>query len=259
MATMTMHEVAEEAIPVGASKYGGMPDLPRAFAWPTRTTDPSRKPAGHVYPLTFVAQINFAEAGVHLAGDPIWPQSGVLAVFYDAMCAPTGQGPQAAEGMRLFYFPAGTELTRTTAPDAVAPTPSNAAKRVLPVRSIAFTHGWSVPGDESEELDSGVEIGWAEIDEDSGDAFMSRHRVGGFALPMQYDPRETCRKYCESWAKAAPREEIKGPWRLLLQFDFYADPEIACAYDNTQFYICASEASIKSRTFAAAAWEWDQD
>lgn len=265
MAKMAMKEVSEDAIIVGASKYGGSPDVPRGFVWPTRTTDPSRKPAGHVYPLTFVAQMNFAEAGPCVAGDAIWPQSGVLAVFYDAMCTPTGQWPAAADGMRLFYFPAGTELARTKAPEVVPPTPSDARKYVLPVRGIAFEHGWSVPGDESEELDGGVEIDWAEIDAESGDAFMSRHRVGGFALPEQYDPRLTCQGYCEAWLKAAPaltripKDEVKGPWRLLVQFDFSADPEIACAHDNTQFFICVSEASIRARSFAAAAWEWDSD
>lgn len=268
---MTLTKMDEPTIPVGASKYGGSPDLPAGFEWPTCVVRPGYKPEGARYPLTFVAQFNFAEAASCLQEDPIWPSDGVLAIFFDGVCSPSGQIPEEAPGLRLFYFPTAARLQRTPAPQGQLPTPSNASKVSLQPRLIQFAPAWSVPGEESLELMRGgkeVKIRWSERNED-GEPPECRHRLGGFALPEQYDPREGCRDRTAAWVKTGTRAsgdrqpprpvEVDGPWRLLVQFDFSADPEIACAYEGTQFYVCVSRESIRSKSFAAAWWEWDQD
>lgn len=62
---------------VGASKLGGLPDLPDSLEWPTRDSAP----------LAFIAQLNLAELA---AQDPDHrlPPAGWLYFFYDAVEQP---------------------------------------------------------------------------------------------------------------------------------------------------------------------------
>lgn len=65
-------EVSDESIPVGTSKLGGRPDLPKGTAWPTGHED---------QPFAFLAQINCAEAATH-DEEHILPTTGLLSFFY---------------------------------------------------------------------------------------------------------------------------------------------------------------------------------
>lgn len=285
-AHISLDEVSADSIPSGASRYGGEPDVPVGFVWPACSTRRGHKPEGLVYPLTFVAQINFAEASPCLKDDPIWPRDGTLLFFFDSVCMPSGiYDPGDAAGVHLTYVPAGTPLQRMKAPPHTPPTPCDARKFVLSARRIAFHSGWSLPEPDSEselmieaaqEGDEEVAIGppydWRWWQPTFKDIPQPRHRLGGFAVPEQSDPRSDCTKPARGYFKVPtksgrsetaklgrPLPESDGPWRLLLQFDLSAEPESACGYDGTQFFLCASEASIRSRSFAAAWWSWDQD
>ena len=254
-------------IAIGASKYGGDADVPEGFAWPFATADRSRKPVGLRYPLTFVAQINFAEVSPLLNADSIWPKDGTLVFFFDSVCAPAGEVAKTQyESFLLKYFPAGTPLRRTAAPKGQAPIPSDASKFVLPQRRLKFEAGYTLFDIESDEsgaiTDREAYLNWYQevIREDES----PKHRVGGYAYPEQWDPRERCRfnstgQGKPEWAHAPFLTEADGPWRLVFQFDFYDQEDLACAFGNTQFFVCASEASIRSRSFQSSWWYWDQD
>lgn len=58
----------------GASRLGGVPDLPPGTEWPT----------GPDAPLSFVAQINLADVAEVMPSSGL-PASGLLAFFYDAV------------------------------------------------------------------------------------------------------------------------------------------------------------------------------
>ncbi len=60
----------EDALPLGASKFGGSPDLPPGMAWP-RYND---------CPLAFIAQINLAEV-VAYDVECLLPPSGMIYFF----------------------------------------------------------------------------------------------------------------------------------------------------------------------------------
>ena len=62
---------AEAAIPIGASKMGGQPDLPAGVEWP----------AWHE-PRAFLAQFNLAEVAPYDA-EGVLPSSGLLSFFYE--------------------------------------------------------------------------------------------------------------------------------------------------------------------------------
>lgn len=80
----------EEQISIGASKFGGSPDVPAGFVWPEG--------------LEFVAQVRLADLPKPLP-EPV-PQDGLLSFF-----------TRWSEG-RVFYFPEGTPLHRTAMPPA---------------------------------------------------------------------------------------------------------------------------------------------
>ena len=94
---------ADETISVGASKLGGLPDLPPRLAWPKWKT-------GH---LTFVAQVNLAE----LPANELLPRVGMLSFFYDREQSAWGFDPKHKEGFRLWHFPEVSQLVRTTEPE----------------------------------------------------------------------------------------------------------------------------------------------
>jgi uncharacterized protein (TIGR02996 family) len=86
----------ERGIPVGASKFGGRPDVPEG-AWPEHEGEP----------LTFLAQFNLADLHASPVARPL-PATGLLSLFclYD-------YGEDFEEGnWRLLYFPDTAELSR---------------------------------------------------------------------------------------------------------------------------------------------------
>lgn len=93
-------KAAEKTLKVGASKFGGRPDLPPDLEWP-------RSAKG---PLSFFAQFNFAELQPGAAAREL-PASGVLSVFahYSA-----GDGEDVYDGdlWRLLHFPDPSKLAR---------------------------------------------------------------------------------------------------------------------------------------------------
>jgi uncharacterized protein (TIGR02996 family) len=92
-------KAAEKSIPVGASKFGGRPDLPPDLEWPIHDGDW----------LSFLGQFNLAE----LRASPVareLPASGLLSAF----CVYHGDGDDwFPDGTwRLFYFPDTSKLVR---------------------------------------------------------------------------------------------------------------------------------------------------
>lgn len=104
-------DVQDDAdIPVGVSKFGGRPDLPAGVEW-------FRTEAGT--PMTFLAQINFAET-VPYDLDSKLPQNGILYLFYD--CSdygiPWGYDPEDSDAWNVFFYDGDTAfLSRREAPE----------------------------------------------------------------------------------------------------------------------------------------------
>ena len=94
---------------VGASKSGGLPDLPPDLAWP--------RAQGR--PMTFLLQVDLADVA---AAEPKTglPSVGLLSVFLanDEMGFPSFYSDvnSEREGCRVIYSPAGSTLVRTAAP-----------------------------------------------------------------------------------------------------------------------------------------------
>lgn len=96
----------EKNFPAGISKFGGNPDLPKGFEWPHYNGRP----------LSFLAQIDLKEAAKYDIRR-LLPENGTLSFFYDIEEQPWGYDPKDIGCSKVLYFPEGTELVRTSAPD----------------------------------------------------------------------------------------------------------------------------------------------
>jgi uncharacterized protein DUF1963 len=83
-------------LPVGTSRFGGLPDLSPGLAWP-RVADR--------YPMTFVAQFRLDELGAYDV-DRRLPERGLLAFFVHV------DGPLPYSQHRVLYIPDAAKLAR---------------------------------------------------------------------------------------------------------------------------------------------------
>src|SRR5215218_5327230 len=94
-------------VPMGATKIGGRPDLPKETPWPRRSNrvrEVAMEPVLGAIPLAFLTQVDLAEAARALPADenPL-PASGVLSFFYDAYDQPWGYDPEDRHDFRVIY------------------------------------------------------------------------------------------------------------------------------------------------------------
>ena len=105
----------KEEIPIGSSKFGGKPDLPKGFEWfyfSGEDTDGVTKER----PLNFLAQINCAEIRQY-DKDGLLPLKGILYFFYDLAAMTWGFDPKDKGSARVYYFDVDvSELARTNFP-----------------------------------------------------------------------------------------------------------------------------------------------
>lgn len=228
--------VPQEELPIGASRIGGVPDLPKAVKWPRW----SGSRLGPGFPLH---RIDFPEKGLHFIAqlnlkDLIsfstckdLPPKGILYFFYDYDIQPWGYDPADHLGSRVIYVE----------DDAVSLSRYENQKLDVEFRSfpctVSFSRNWTIPdirhlGAESEEE---WEEAWESIEELKRDLngiseeqpFRAVHRLFGWPDVVQGDMRLECQlvangTYCGStYPDPIPEAMKEGAqdWQLLLQID----------------------------------------
>ncbi len=120
----------DDALPVGVSKLGGMPDLPQSYEWPLWRGEP----------MAFIAQIRLDEAAPYDV-DGVLPHTGLLSFFFATDCEPKGSedddDPTSWRVLHLDGDP--TTFTRQPVP-ANLPEPSRFA-----ASSITFSRWLTLP------------------------------------------------------------------------------------------------------------------
>ena len=230
--------VADEAdIAPGATKLGGCPDLPQGVEWPIRAAYPNAAKTAQSYrdeaanpvkhwswatpedreifaresleraqrietaqPLSFVAQINFAEMWAAGSLDPDFPRQGVLSLFYDLEEMPWGFDPQERVGFAVLFYEGSALLTRRKQP---ATLPKNyhlppmactahASMTPLPL-PMAQYDALDLPETVSQEL---WNTWWCSEDEHLIGSCDGKdwccHRIGGWPTPIQGDMQTEC-------------------------------------------------------------------
>nr|MBF6591327.1 DUF1963 domain-containing protein [Ktedonobacterales bacterium] len=106
---LTSRRADEASLAIGASKLGGLPDLPPDVPWPAR--------AGA--PLAFVAQVRLDDVAPFDVTH-VLPATGLLTFFYDARQQAFGADPADRGAWQVLYDAGAAErLRRMSAPDAL--------------------------------------------------------------------------------------------------------------------------------------------
>lgn len=213
----------EEQIPIGASKFGGSPDVPADFSWPEFGVNLTE----------FVGQIHLADLPQPLVKHA--PSSGLLSFF-----TAWGEG-------RVLYFPEGTVLSRTTGRHKPAgPAPSGlwqklkaefkrkpTDRRTFRAGSLSFQDWLSIPdrchavlevlklNEDEQELYGEFIFDWWGPAPSHGEP---RHQIFGHAFLVQNEMEFECdltRKGRPFHSDTALPDRVQAAqdWCLLLQVD----------------------------------------
>lgn len=127
---------AQGDLPVGASKFGGRPDVPAEFVWPVFETKTWEDDQVKERPLAFLAQFDCAQLAP-LDQEGLLPREGVLSFFYELESQRWGYDPKDAGCARVFWF---------TGPLAPAEFPAQLAENSrLPELAAELSQGTDAP------------------------------------------------------------------------------------------------------------------
>jgi uncharacterized protein YwqG len=212
--------IPDRRIAVGATKFGGRPDLPRDFDWPTW-----RNPQGEVRPLGFYAQISLDEINAAAPASLGLGVAGLLSFFcdyaYDGLNGIMGLMSWEQPGCRIIHSPAaGLVRYESRAQEW----PSGSLTPVPIWTRPPSVEGVELPEGEFDGLDAFDRAYEASI---TGNSKSGRHQVGGHAMFIQHPVEEEVvqalyvndehgRFDREKWEAA----KVRVPeWRVVLQID----------------------------------------
>jgi hypothetical protein len=216
---------------LGASKLGGLPDLPIDVRWPH-----AKWPGYEHEPLAFFGQIALAELDT-----AIWPgrRNGLLSFFCSQ--SPDDYGVDSGGAARVLHLAAGTELERREPPRELsdelqlAECPVAARPEVtLPTIAVdvadvlaPFGFGWDRPRDGQEDAYDELQQRLAEAQGFSvhrpDGSWAEQHRLLGWPRHVQEDvlPSLVLMHFNDNRIehKTADLQRHAADWRLLLQID----------------------------------------
>lgn len=122
---------SDKSLAIGASKFGGCPDLPDDEDWPANDDDA---------PLSFFGQFNLAELQVSPVAREL-PAKGLLSVF--AFYQGDGDDDFPDDCWRMFYFPDVSKLARRDLPAELE------EESRFPACRLQFAESFTLPSPES--------------------------------------------------------------------------------------------------------------
>lgn len=209
--------VADDELPLGASRFGGRPDLPPQVAWPRRD--------GAGAPLSFLAQLDLASVP-----DPtgLLPAAGWLLFFYDAVEQPWGFDPRHRGAARVLHVDDERASLRRTDPP-----PDLAREAIFAPAAVVTELAGTLP---QLEVDLGFALAPGDLEAYHallqehffGPAHGRWHRLLGWPIQIQNDMRLECQLASHGidcgagpygHDDARELEAGAGDWMLLLQVD----------------------------------------
>jgi uncharacterized protein YwqG len=251
----------ESKIPIGKSKIGGLPDVPRGFAWPQNESSQMREVKRFVFfkqkvqtletkPLAFLAQINLAEATLQDV-DQALPATGMLYFFYCAEQSTWGFEPTDKLSFRVMYADVPTSaLQRQALPKDL---PKEGHYKAC---EVTFQADRSIPGYHSDFYDF--------LSSEEQSALLSVleegnvHKLLGYPDEIQGEMEWDCALTthgisCGSpagynSAQAIALKESAQDWRLLFQLDSEDDADMMWG-DSGRLYFWIQKADLAAKRF----------
>ncbi len=103
---------------LGGTRFGGVPDVPDDFVWPTFETATYDDDKVKERPLSFLAQFNCADIAI-LDEEDLLPKTGLLSFFYEVGSQRWGFDPKDAGCARVFWFEDISVLKVAEVPDGL--------------------------------------------------------------------------------------------------------------------------------------------
>ena len=253
------HHPAQEKLPVGASKFYGMPDLPADFDWPyykgTDFEDVTKN-----RPLAFLAQINLGEAAQY-DRTGLLPKTGVLSFFYETMSMEWGFEPGHKGYARVYYFKETEQLVSTAIP-------AETKEWSVGERALTFADAVSLLSSFAYSRRSGKEVDWdtynelrAEFGYDVAAHEDNPMKMLGYADEIQNEMEPECELYSrgidgdvqEELSEEEEAELVRNAadrWVLLFQMGTVADEDTELMYgDCGLIYFWIRKEDLAARNF----------
>jgi uncharacterized protein YwqG len=250
----------EAAARTGGTRFGGEPDVPADFQWPERAAYAhGQHLADHLAgrgegfasqftveaPLDFLCQIDLTDKGVGTSLADMLPNEGRLLFFWDGGCGPWIEGADAARV--IWDTTPAARLTRRPRPKALMDYLSRDDRAGFTrAANAAALPAWSMPDRflirdiaQTQELRDATEdeendCFWEEMTDFGLTSLTSGrevlpHRLGGWPVPEQWDPRFTAAASANGFlqlfdrspseAEVATCTREMAAWVMLLQVD----------------------------------------
>lgn len=251
---ITLADDEEETLPIGASKFGGHPDLPSDVEW-------FRMGIVDI-PMSFVAQINFAEVAPFDLEFKL-PEQGMLYFFYD--CSPDGMpwgfNPEDSDGWKVYFYDGDlSTLSRKEIPEDLEQDENGI---LFGCARMCFEAVMELPAPESDLTDS---LDLPE-DDDLQDAFWEwtdehceecSNKLLGHADPVQNGMELECEYVTHKIncgtpdgyriAKSKGLDKNAARWNLLLQVDSNEDIGMMWG-DLGRLYLWITNEDLAARKF----------
>lgn len=256
--SIQIHFDADNGLPLekGVSKFGGMPDLPPEFNWFTYTGESFITGEIAERPLSFLAQINCAEAHSYDRDNRL-PDHGMLYFFYELETMAWGYSAADYGCARVYYY--GGDLSRLQTRDF----PENMRVECrLPEAPIHFTEKYELPDCEEFDPDNYTEL-WEEYQENLEDAGFVQEdyitKLLGYSDTIQGEMTQQCEAIATELALKngePPQENSAGfprssaQWKLLFQLDTVSKSDFELMFgDCGRIYFFIREDDLKNLNF----------
>jgi uncharacterized protein YwqG len=234
----------EYDVSIGASRVGGVPDVPPGFNWPERKD----------VPQSFIAQINLDDVHQYDTNGTLL-SSGMLWFFYDAKQETYGADPADRGGWGVIFSDDYAGLQRTAAPDKLP------AESQFKACSVSFAS--EVTLSQSPQLDI-PDFDWTDEEiqkyetllatfPDPDDHAAVHYQLLGNPQTIQDDMRLECQLASHGVTdindpRAAKLSKGIKEWQLLLQID--TDERIGMRWgDAGMLYFWITESDLKAHSF----------
>ncbi len=238
--------VEESTIPIGASRIGGVPDLPPGVTWP----------GWKDLPQSFIAQIRLNDI-YQFDTNGVLPHIGMLWFFYDAQQETYGVDPSDLGGWRVIFMNGDdfTNIQRTPAP-AKLPASSQ-------FKACSITFASEITLSQYPQLDV-PDFDWTDDEQKKYETLLStfpnpadhaalHNRLLGNPDTIQDDMRQECQLASHGVTdindpRAAELSKGASDWQLLLQID--TDERIGMRWgDSGMIYYWITAADLQAHHF----------
>lgn len=244
-----------------ATRFGGQPDVPSDFAWPTyegKNYDDILKER----PLAFLLQINCEELAQYDT-EHLLPDHGLLSFFYEMDSQPWGFDPKDKGCARVYWFEDTSSLSPTDFPADLED------EYKFPMIQIDLSSKVSYPSGEDfsyvstdREDDDAFTTAWEQLTGESPEEWAERSQLLGWPDVIQNSMFEECdlvtRGYYlgNGWVKIPKdvrkqvEETARDRWMLLLQLDTVECEDFELMFgDCGHIYFYITKEDLKERRF----------